>query len=173
MNKESSRAQPNALFQTDSFEDKLLELYNEMIQVAYAKVYNKSDAQDAVQEAWVRMLMKQSTLRERSKLAAWAKAITTNIAANLNKRAARMRPTDDDSLMLNKNERAVLRDEAAVMLEITELLDMLDPVSRTMLLYKFYYGFKDAEIAAFMEVPVGTIKARIHRTKKYLRENMN
>ncbi|RAP75422.1 RNA polymerase sigma factor [Paenibacillus montanisoli] len=172
MNKESSDAQSIALFQSEVYEDKLIALYNEMIQVANAKVYNKSDAQDAVQEAWVRMLMKQSALRERSKLAAWAKAITGNIASNLNKRAARTRPTDD-TYILDSTDRGVLRDEAAVMLEISELLEMLDPLSRTMLLYKFYYGFKDAEIAAVMQVPVGTIKARLHRTKKYLREKMS
>ncbi|MBP3962226.1 RNA polymerase sigma factor [Paenibacillus lignilyticus] len=171
MNIESSRTEPNVLFQLEAYEDKLLELYKEMIHVAYGKVHNKSDAQDAVQEAWVRMLTKQGTLRERSKLFSWAKVITSNIALNLNKKAARMRPSNEMESIC-RSQDAGYRDEAAVMLEINELLDMLDPASRAMLLYKFYYGFKDAEIAAVMQVPVGTIKARIHRTKRYLRDKM-
>ena len=51
--------------QSPSSEDKLRELYNQMIRVAYSKVYNKSDAQDAVQEAWVQILTKHHTLREK------------------------------------------------------------------------------------------------------------
>jgi RNA polymerase sigma-70 factor (ECF subfamily) len=73
----------------EQVEEKLRRLYSEMIRVAYSKVINKSDAQDAVQEAWVRILTKHETLKERSKLNSWAKTITANVALNLNKQSMR------------------------------------------------------------------------------------
>ncbi|WP_258171156.1 RNA polymerase sigma factor [Paenibacillus sp. R14(2021)] len=156
--------------QSELFEDRLRQLYNEMIAVAYAKVFNKSDAQDAVQEAWVRMLMSQNTLREQDKLRAWAKVITANAAHNINKQSGRVSPCGAEDL---GSESRMFGHETAVMLEIGELLDMLEPRSRTLLLFKFYYGYKDQEIAAAMKLPVGTIKARIHRTKHHLRKWMS
>ncbi|CAH1189974.1 hypothetical protein PAECIP111893_00058 [Paenibacillus plantiphilus] len=157
--------------QEEQYEAKLRELYLQMSHVAQSKVINKSDAQDAVQEAWIQILTKYGTLREQGKLYAWAKTITANIALNLNKQTRRAQSkswneSDEDSSLHQQGE------EPDLMLEISEMLAMLDPRSRTMLLYKFYYGFKDQEIADAMHMPVGTVKARIHRSKLQLKRWM-
>ncbi|MCQ6558663.1 RNA polymerase sigma factor [Paenibacillus mendelii] len=156
----------------EQHEAQIRDLYNQMIRVAYAKVANKSDAQDAVQEAWVRILTKQDTLREQSKLNSWAKAITTNVALNINRQTKRSQPSD---LLVQEQQDpdCDTSSEAELMMELSELLGLLDPKARTLLLYKFYYGFKDQEIADAMKVPVGTVKARIHRTKLLLRRLMD
>jgi RNA polymerase sigma-70 factor (ECF subfamily) len=149
-------------------EEKLRELYNQMVRVAYSKCINKSDAQDAVQEAWVRILTKRGTLREQDKLSSWAKTITANVAHNINRQTLRTHPGDWREEAADPGHT----DEGALLLEISELLAQLDPRSRTMMLYKFYYGFKDQEIADVMRVPVGTVKARIHRSKLQLKRWM-
>ncbi|CAG5091819.1 RNA polymerase, sigma-24 subunit, ECF subfamily [Thermobacillus xylanilyticus] len=149
-------------------EAELVELYNQMIRVAYANVYNKSDALDVVQEAWVKMLAKRATLRESDKLAAWAKVITRNVAVNVNRVAARTRTWDDADLMRAAGERADRAEE--LMMEISELLGQLEPAARTLFLYKYYYGLKDQEIANAMSMPVGTVKAKIHRARERLKK---
>lgn len=148
-------------------EKELRELYAQMIQVAYKRVNNKSDVHDAVQDAWVNMLSKRGTLRERGKLSAWAKAITANVALNMNRRSRRGAIAAGRCADRERDRHA--DEEAQLMLEISELLGALDPTSRTLLLYKFYYGFKDQEIADALNVPLGTVKARIHRTREKLR----
>ena len=150
-------------------EAELVKLYNEMIRVAYANVYNKSDALDVVQEAWVKMLAKRATLRESDKLAAWAKVITRNVAVNVNRSAARTRAWDDEELMRAAAEERENRTEE-LMMEISELLGQLEPAARTLFLYKYYYGLKDQEIAAAMSMPVGTVKAKIHRARERLKK---
>jgi len=151
---------------SDEQEAQLLELYSQMIRVAYARVRNKSDAHDVVQEAWVHMLANRDSLREENKLLAWAKTITRNIAFNVNKRAVRVQPgrVDEDA-----RADVYARAEAELLMEISELLASLDPPARTLILYKFYYGFKDQEIADAMNLPLGTVKAKIHRTRERLR----
>ncbi len=146
----------------------LIELYNQMIRVAYASVHNKSDAHDVVQEAWLKMLLSRDSLREENKLLAWAKAITRNVASNVNRIAGRMLPFEqihEEPEAYSANNRP----EADIMLEISELLGAMDPTTRTLMLYKFYYGFKDQEIADAMGMPIGTVKAKIHRTREKLR----
>lgn len=155
---------PNGM-ELEQYEVLLRDLYNQMIRVAYSKVRNKSDAHDVVQEAWVRMLSKRDTLREENKLWAWAKTITVNVAYNVNKHYGRC----SEGWFEPQEPSSPLRTEAELMLEISELLGSLDPRSRTMMLYKFYYGFKDQEIADAMNLPVGTVKARIHRSRERLK----
>lgn len=152
-------------------EDKVLvELYSQMLKVVRHKLWHKNDAGDVVQEAWVRILEKKSTLRNKEKLIPWAKAIAYNLASNANRTRRHEKVCDhlDDEFAGVASE---FKPES--MIELSELLGRLDPATRTLLLYKFYYGLKDAEIAAALQVPVGTIKARIHRGKARLKTQVN
>lgn len=144
-------------------EDEVLgELYSQMLKVVRHKLWHKNDAVDVVQEAWVRILEKKSTLRNKEKLIPWAKAIAYNLASNAN-RARRRERIDDYPGVEFASTRSDFDPES--MMELSDLLGQMDPVTRTLLLYKFYYGLKDAEIATALHLPVGTVKARIHRSK--------
>lgn len=148
-------------------EDELLgELYNQMLRVVRHKLWHKSDAGDVVQEAWVRILEKKSTLREQNKIIPWAKAIAANLASNANR--ARRHEVSGDQYEQYYDAYAASASSPELMMELSDLLGRLDPKERTLLLYKFYYGLKDAEIAAALQLPVGTVKAQIHRSKARL-----
>lgn len=148
-------------------EDELLgELYSQMLRVVRHKLWHKSDAGDVVQEAWVRILEKRSTLREQSKIIPWAKAIAANLASNANR--ARRHEVSGDQYEQIYDAYAASASSPELMMELSDLLGRLDPKERTLLLYKFYYGLKDAEIAAALQLPVGTVKAQIHRSKAKL-----
>ncbi len=154
---------PEALWSEDEV---LGELYTQMMKVVRHKLWHKNDAGDVVQEAWVRILEKRSTLRHKEKLIPWAKAIASNLASNAN-RARRHERIDDYLEHEIAGTKSVFDPES--MMELSDLLGRLDPVTRTLLLYKFYYGLKDAEIATALQLPVGTVKARIHRGKARLK----
>jgi RNA polymerase sigma-70 factor (ECF subfamily) len=148
-------------------EDEVLgELYSQMLKVARNKLWHKNDAGDVVQEAWVRILEKKSTLRNKDKLIPWAKAITSNLASNAN-RARRHERIYDHQEEEFAGISSVFEPES--MMELSDLMGQLDPATRTLLLYKFYYGLKDTEIATALQLPVGTVKARIHRGKARLK----
>ena len=52
---------------------------------------------------------------------------------------------------------------------LTEALSRLDPGSRWMVLLSDVEGFSYEEIAALAEVPVGTVKSRLHRARMAMR----
>ncbi|MBW5446918.1 sigma-70 family RNA polymerase sigma factor [Cohnella sp. CFH 77786] len=143
----------------------LAEMYRQMLKVARRKLYDKSEAGDIVQEAWVRILERQSSLREADKLIPWAKSIAFNLASNANRANKAQSVYDSYARYLSDSVPS-----PELIAELSDLLGRLDPTTRTLLLYKFYYGFKDDEIAAVMDVPVGTVKARIHRSKARLQQ---
>ncbi|WP_276354665.1 RNA polymerase sigma factor [Cohnella caldifontis] len=150
----------------------LAELYRQMLKVAKHKLYNKSDAVDVVQDAWVRILERWDSLRQTDKLIPWAKTIASHLASNANRAKRRISPYDDaGGLLARESQSGVPQPE--LLAELSDALGRLDPASRTLLLYKFYYGFKDEEIAEALHVPVGTVKARIHRSKARLKGDSN
>ncbi|MCC3377082.1 RNA polymerase sigma factor [Cohnella sp. REN36] len=143
-------------------EELLTEMYRQMLRVARHRLHQKNDAVDIVQEAWVRILEKMDTLRESNKIIPWAKTIAANLASNANR--ARRAETVCESCDEYASGLYTMP-EPEIFAELSDVLGRLDPQTRTLLLYKFYYGFKDNEIAAALDVPVGTVKARIHRGK--------
>jgi len=153
----------------DLDEDALLqELYRQMFIVTYSILRDKYEAMDAVQESWIKILQKIDTLRDNDKLIRWAKVIASNTAFNLLKRkiaATHQSAQDDGKEPLSRDgvEDVVLCNM------IFELIRQLDEKTRQILIYKFYYDMKDKEIAQKMSLPVGTVKARIHRGKERLR----
>lgn len=150
----------------------LMDVYKQMFIVTYAILRNKSEAMDAVQESWVKILRKLDTLRDRDKLIQWAKVIATNTAYNMIKRkvAVKLCSSDDDSVSLIETEGV---EERVFRNIIFEAIGKLDDKTRQILTYKFYYDLKDKEIAERMELPLGTVKARIHRGKEQLRAMLN
>src|SRR5690554_181523 len=84
-------------------QDEILDhLYKHMFMVAYAKMKNRSDALDVVQESWVKILNKLETLRDSKKLIQWSKVIVANTAMNvLKKRASQVVSLYDDQMSID------------------------------------------------------------------------
>ncbi|GAA3402382.1 RNA polymerase sigma factor [Paenibacillus hodogayensis] len=146
----------------------LMDVYKQMFIVTYSIMRNKTEAMDAVQESWVKILRKLDTLRDRDKLIQWAKVIATNTAYNMIKRkvAVSLGEAEESGIPLISTEGV---EERVMRNIIFEEINKLDDKTRQILTYKFYYDLKDKEIAERMELPLGTVKARIHRGKEQLR----
>ncbi|MDF2721328.1 MAG: DNA-directed polymerase sigma-70 factor [Paenibacillus sp.] len=146
----------------------LMDVYKQMFIVAYSIVRDKMEAMDVVQESWVKILCKLDTLRDRDKLVQWAKAIVTNTALTMLKRKAviLLEDREDKGLSLVSAEQV---EERVIRSLILEEIHKLDEKTRQILMYKYYDDMKDKEIADLMELPLGTVKARIHRGKEQLR----
>jgi RNA polymerase sigma-70 factor (ECF subfamily) len=158
-------------FSIDDQDEILNQLYKHMFIVAYAKMKNRSDALDIVQESWVKMLIKLDTLKDPNKLIQWSKVIVANTAMNaLKKRSISVVPLYDEQMYIGDLGIDLHMEDKLLKQTIYESLTILDEDTRKMMICKFYYGWKDQQIAEVMEMPVGTIKARIHRAKFRLRD---
>ena len=56
---------------------------------------------------------------------------------------------------------------------LSEALDRLDPATRWMVLLSDVEGFSHEEIAELAEIPVGTVKSRLHRARMALRRALD
>lgn len=147
------------------------ELYDQMFRVAYRRVRNRIDALDVVQESWVKILCSLDTLKDQTKLRHWANVIAANTAINFVKRKIVRNSCAFDDVISDRLSADI--GDMALKLEMAEVMERLDQLTRTMFLSKYVYGYKDDEIALAMRIPVGTVKARIHRGKARLRGIFN
>jgi RNA polymerase sigma-70 factor (ECF subfamily) len=141
-------------------------LYN----VAYRLAGNDADAQDLAQEALVRVRRGLEHYQPGS-LEGWLARIVTNVFLD-EVRRRRRRPT---SALPEQADRVlpptVGADEASELLsdEIQSALQALPEEFRVAVVLCDVVGMSYDEIAESQQVPVGTVRSRIHRARKLLR----
>lgn len=154
------------------YQSELLDrLYAQMVAVSYRMMGNKSDALDVVQESWLKIIQKYETLQDPDKLFQWASTIVRRTALNEMRKREIRRKTEGRWVRLHTplNEPDNMLRE----LEWQEWIDSLDEVTKRMFKYKYDLGLKDLEIAERLGLPMGTVKARLHRGKRHLMKHTN
>jgi RNA polymerase sigma-70 factor (ECF subfamily) len=141
--------------------------------VAYRLTGNHDDAQDLVQEVLLRVRKGLETYQPGS-LEGWLSRITTNTFLDETRRRRR-RPVD---LLPDEPDRVVPPSpgaDVALAAEtlpdaVQDALRRLPPEYRAAVVMCDVVGLSYQEISASLEVPVGTVRSRIHRGRALLRE---
>ncbi len=151
-----------------------------LYRLARRLVGDDRDAEDLVQEAYVRALGALERFEPGTDLRAWLMRILRNAHVSAWRRARRSpRPVDsDDADDCAVPEDAFLRGDleleqmrGIVTAEIEAALGGLDEDARTLVLLQLE-GLTDREMADVMEWPVGTVKSRLFRARAALRERL-
>ncbi len=142
------------------------------------------EAEDLVQETYVRAWRRLSSLRDPSKSVEWVCRIARNLAYTRSvRRHRRATPRLEQSAgegLEGGFRRALARDkspeEAAVAAQeaglLREAIESLSDKHRTVLLLREMDGLAHEEIAAALGCSVGTIHSRLHRAKTKLAQKL-
>jgi len=148
---------------------------------------NAADAEDLVQETYLRAYRAFATFEEGTNLRAWLYRILTNTYIN-SYRAAKRRPQiadveDVEDLYLYRRLRPgegttgrSAEDEALDSFtddEVKAALESLPDAFRIAVLLADVEGFSYKEIAEITEVPIGTVMSRIHRGRRALQKALH
>ncbi len=144
-----------------------------------------ADAEDLVQETYLRAYKGFGSFTEGTNLRAWLYRILTNTFINIY-RAKKRRPQEDDVedvedlylyRRLTGQSTAPLGRSAEEMVmehitesEIKDAVESLPDQFRIAVLLADVEGFSYQEIADIMEVPIGTVMSRIHRGRRALQK---
>jgi RNA polymerase sigma-70 factor (ECF subfamily) len=140
--------------------------------VAYRLTGNDADAQDLVQEVLLRLRRGLETYRPGS-LEGWLSRITTNAFLDEVRRRQR-RPTvplPDDPERVPATGVSVEESIAAASLpeDLQDALRRLPDDYRVAVVLCDVVGLTYDEIAAHLDIPIGTVRSRIHRGRAALR----
>jgi RNA polymerase sigma-70 factor (ECF subfamily) len=130
---------------------------------------NPSDAEDASQEAWLDAWRALPRFELGRPFRPW---LLTLVANRCRMKARQQRPeVAFDEVLISQAGQGV---EVGTDFdgELQEALDSLDPGQRQVLALRFYADLQLEEIAEAMDVPIGTVKSRLHRGLERLRERL-
>ena len=140
--------------------------------LAYRLTGNPHDAEDLTQEVFVRVFRSLSSYTPGT-FEGWLHRITTNLFLDTVRRKARIRfdALPDDAERLESKERgpAQVYDETHFDADVQAALDALPPDFRAAVVLCDLEGLSYEEIAATLDVKIGTVRSRIHRGRGQLR----
>jgi RNA polymerase sigma-70 factor, ECF subfamily len=168
-------------------ETEALSYIDSLYRTALRMTRNPADAEDLVQEAYLRAFRSLHQFKPGTNLRAWIFRIMTNAYINEYRKRSR-RPTnsslDDleefylyDHLIDSGVQPTSERPEDIVLDRLTaqDVLDALDGLSddfREVVMLADVEGFSYREIAEIMDIPVGTVMSRLYRARRRLQKSL-
>jgi RNA polymerase sigma-70 factor (ECF subfamily) len=179
------RATPKSGLQTSAFEDLALPLLPSLYNVAFWLSRNAADAEDLVQETYLKSLRGFGAFEPGTNFKAWIFRILRNtFLTSRTGLAARNTVALEDELGDPYNSGAVSHPESAIDRQTPEMnliglgdraalqsaMEQLPPPLLEVILLCDVEEMKYKEIAVVLDVPIGTVMSRIARARAALRE---
>ena len=134
-------------------------------------VRNPVVAQDVAQEAFVRAHRALPGFRGQAQVRSWLYRIATNLALNAVQRQ-REYPTDELPDRPARRDPAADTESLALRRELEAAIDELTDKLKEPLVLREYEGMSYQEIADTLDLPINTVRTRILRARRALRERM-
>jgi RNA polymerase sigma-70 factor, ECF subfamily len=169
----------------ESFVEDALPHMKSLYSTALRLTGNAADAEDLVQDTYLRAFRSYETFTAGTNLRAWLFRILTN--AHINRYRSRMRRPEEtelddvEDLYLYRRIADVhslgrsAEDELLELFSEAEVLAAIDGLPeayRLAVLLADVEGFAYKEIAQILDIPIGTVMSRLHRGRKQLQREL-
>ena len=134
---------------------------------------NAHDAEEVAQEAFVAAWKGLPSFRGESKFSSWLYQLTTNAAIDFLRREKRHRaatPIEDEPEPVSPDTPQQALEESEVRYALQQALDTLTPEHREIFLLRQMRQLSYEEIGRLLGLEPGTVKSRLSRAKKQLRQ---
>ena len=134
---------------------------------------NAHDAEEVAQEVFVAAWRGLPSFRGESKFSSWLYQLTTNAAIDFLRREKRHRaatPIEDEPEPATPDTPQQALEESEVRRALQQALDSLTPEHREIFLLRQMRQLSYEEIGRLLGLEAGTVKSRLSRAKKQLRQ---
>jgi len=145
--------------------------------VAYSYVHNFQQAEDVVQEVFLRAYLDLKKLKDSRKFAGWLGGIASHVSIDWLRKRKAMRVSLDDSKLkaipdpaADDPDAPVISDEIAQV--VTRAVSELPEQTRTCVCLRYFEDLSYAEIGEVLGVPASTVRGSLYRGTKKLREEL-
>ncbi|GIV34836.1 MAG: RNA polymerase sigma factor RpoE [Chitinophagales bacterium] len=165
------------------FEREMLPHINALYNFAFHLTYNEEDARDLVQETFLKAYRFLNSYEEGTNAKAWLFKILKNAFINEYRRKSRepakvdyeevaaYQDLDDAKLAGSLDLRQEVF-QGMIGDEVTRAINALPVDFRTVILLCDIEGFTYEEIAKIVDIPIGTVRSRLHRAREMLKETL-
>jgi len=166
------------------FDHEFMPHINSMYNFAYRLTFDEDDAKDLVQDTYLKAFRFIDSFQQGTNAKAWLFRILKNSFINdYRKKKKEPAKVDYQEVETFYNSEDVdrqitpdLRVESLQNLmgdEISNALNSLDVDFRTVIILCDLEGFKYDEMAKILDIPIGTVRSRLHRARNLLKEKLS
>ncbi|HLE76826.1 MAG TPA: sigma-70 family RNA polymerase sigma factor [bacterium] len=150
--------------------DELVGAYQDRVyQLTYRVTGNPEDAWDAAQEAFVKAFRALKAFRGDAAFSTWLHRIAVNAALDIiRRRPPALDPLDAAAAVTTESVDRMV-EQRELQRAIHRAIASLPPDQRVAVVLRDVQGFSYGEIAAVLQVPVGTVRSRLSRARDALR----
>ncbi|WP_060205522.1 RNA polymerase sigma factor SigW [Sporosarcina koreensis] len=167
----------------DAFEEIVTMFQHRLYHVCYRMLGNSQEAEDIAQEAFVRAYVNIHTYDQKRKFSTWLFRIATNLCID---RIRKKKPdyyldatvpgTDGLNMYSQIAAQGDLPEEEVERMEeqdrVQYEIGRLPEKYRTVIILRYMEELPLQEISDILELPLGTVKTRVHRGREALRKQM-
>lgn len=162
----------------------IVDIYKDKIyQLCYRMLGNVHEAEDIAQEAFIRAYVNIDSFDTNRKFSTWLYRIATNLTIDRIRKKkpdyyldAEVAGTEGLTMYSQIAADGVLPEDAIVSLELSNTIQQkilkLPDKYRTVIVLKYIDELSLIEIGEILNIPVGTVKTRIHRGREALRKQL-
>ena len=163
----------------------LVEMYKDRIfRLAYRMLGNNQEAEDVVQETFLRVFTNLHRYDESQKFSTWIYRIAANLCIDRLRKRKNLYSLDADMTdnsegsdwysLLPSNEKTP---ESHMMVsetqeQVRKAIDALPEKYKSVVILRYLHDLSLQEIGEVLDMPVTTVKTRVHRGREYLRKKL-
>lgn len=151
--------------------DELLRPYRDRLwAVCLRTTGHRADAEDALQEALIAIWQNLPKFRGEASISTWAFRIASNAALGVIRKRREVTVDGDAEFVLEQADERDHMEEHAVRDRVQRALGTLSEDFRVALVLREYGDYTYEQIAEYQQVPVQTVRSRLSRARKQLKE---
>lgn len=148
-------------FASDEYIEQIVKTHSSsMFRAAFAVLRNRDDAEDAVQEAFMKLMEKAPQFTDDEHAKAWLLRVTVNLSKNMLKASLRKNKSETEEASYTENESD----------EVLFCVMRLEENYRTVIHLYYYEGYSIKEIASILSLPSATVGTRLKRGRSKLKK---
>lgn len=144
-------------------------IHADLYRMAFVYVQNETDAVDILQQAMIQAFERIESLKEPSYFKTWMIRIVINCSKTYLAKMKKLEVTDPLELVDVQSVSHTYKEEE---LDLWDALQSLEEKYKTVLLLRFYQDYTVPEVAAILEMPLGTVKTNIRRGLIQLKQKL-
>ena len=161
---------------TATFNHEICGFRQSLMQSAMKFTRNHDDASDLVQDTLIKAIRYEDHYQEGTNLKGWLFTIMRNTFINnyrsmTRKTSVFVQNVDPWSYPVTSDTSKNHGESKFIAEDVNKALSTLDPAHSVPFL-RYFEGYKYHEIAEELEIPIGTVKTRIHLARKLLKSSL-
>lgn len=160
----------------EQLKEYIVQYQYDLLRLCRSLCRNHSDAEDLFQETWLKAIRSYSSYSIEKSFDKWLYSICVNtFKDNCKKWWSKKRFTfadneEESSFLASIEDKTEPNEEY---LELVRFISTLPRKYQSVITLRYFNDYSEADVAEILDIPVGTVKSRLHKAKQLIKGGWN